>query len=65
MKALAILIMLLPLPALAAEKPRRSSGRPPSQPHYHRQSSDPAWLATVVHSMGISVPRLSPGPGWA
>ncbi len=62
MKALAILIMLLPLPALAAEKPddNQATDRLP-QPHYNRPSSDPAWLATVVQVHGHLGPSVVAG----
>ncbi len=61
-RALAILLLLFPLATLAAEKPddaQSADGLP--QPHYHRQPSDPAWLATVVQFHGHLGPSVVAG----
>ena len=62
MKSLAILILVLPLSAVAAEKSgdTQATDRLP-QPHFHRQPSDPAWLVTVVQFHGHLGPSVVAG----
>ena len=59
---LAILVLAVPLFSVAAEKPDDTSAtdRLP-QPHYHRQPSDPAWLAGVVQFHGHLGPSVVAG----
>ncbi len=59
---LAILVLAVPLFSVAAEKPDDTSAtdRLP-QPHYHRQPSDPAWLAGVVQFHGHLGPSVDAG----
>ncbi|MGA2066810.1 MAG: formylmethanofuran dehydrogenase subunit E family protein [Thermoguttaceae bacterium] len=55
-------IFLLPLVAFTAEQPdnAQATDRLP-QPHYHRQPSDPPWLAAVVQFHGHLGPSVVAG----
>ena len=56
------LILAFTLPAIAAEKPddTQATDRLP-QPHFYRQASDPAWLASVVQFHGHLGPSVVAG----
>lgn len=63
MKLLLItVLLLLPFPAVAAEKQDAAHATDSlPQPHYHRQPSDPAWLASVVQFHGHLGPSVVAG----
>ena len=60
-------LLFLPLPCLAAEKPDEAEKQADTQanrlpqPHYKPQSSDPAWLASVVQFHGHLGPSVVAG----
>ena len=63
-----LFLLILPLATRAADKPNEAEKHDDTQatdrlpqPHYHRQPSDPAWLAAVVQFHGHLGPSVVGG----